>query len=183
MVLIAWSTPPTAAAGDTFTASMWNTGVRDNLNMTAPAIATTAGRIIVTSGVNAVAQRAVVDGINDTGGTTTSTSYTATLSGGGTSPSATVTSGTALMVFINSACANSATNWSLCAYAISGATTFAANDVLAVIQDGGSGKDDRFGVSNLHQGITAGSNTVQLQYRVTGSTGTFTKRRLQVMGL
>lgn len=183
---MAWSAPPTAAAGDTFTASMWNTGVRDNLNATAVGIATTAGRIIVTSGTNAVAERVVAQTVNDTAGTTTSTSYTTTLSGGGTSPAVTVTTGTAVMVFLNSAVANSASNSTACSYSISGATTFNTQgnqDSVAIIMDGGSGKDDRFGISNLHQGINAGSNTITMVYRVSGSTGTYTKRRLQVMAL
>ena len=179
---MAWSVPPTAAAGDTFTASIWNTGVRDNLNMTAPAIATTAGRIIVSSGVNAVAERQVAEATNDTSGTTTSTSYTPTLSGGGTTPSVTVTAGFTLIIFVNSAVANSSTSSAFATYDISGASTIAATDGPAAIMDGGSGKDDRYGVSTV-QNVTPGSNTIRIEYRVSGATGTFTKRRLQVMPL
>lgn len=177
---MAWSTPPTAAAGDTFTAAMWNTGVRDNLNMTAAAIATTAGRIIVTSAANTVAQRQVAQDIVDTGQDTTSTSYVDLTT---TGPDVTVTTGVNALVFINSAVANAASNNSYASVGVTGATTSPATDGRAIVMDGAAGKDDRIGVSNFFAGITPGSNTFIMKYRVSASTGTYTKRRIVVMAL
>lgn len=180
---MAWSTPPTAAAGSVFTASIWNTGVRDNLNMNAAAISTTSGWLITTSAAHTLAQREVDETINDTAGTTTSTSFTATLSGGGTSPAVTVTTGIKALIFLTAAVANAATNNSYASYAVSGATTSAAIDGRSIVMDGGSGKDDRIGVTNFFDGLTPGSNTFTMQYRVSASTGTYQKRRVLVMAL
>lgn len=54
---MAWTVPITYYDGDPFTAAQWNTFVRDNLNATAPGVATTAGRLIVTSGKHQLAER------------------------------------------------------------------------------------------------------------------------------
>lgn len=177
---MAWSNPPTAAAGDTFTASMWNTGVRDNLNMMAAAVATAAGRLIVTSAPNTVAQRQVVQDIVDDGEDTSSTSYTNLAT---TGPDVTVTTGVRALIFLNSAVANDASNNSYASYEITGATTSAAIDGRAIVMDGASGKDDRIGVSNLAASITPGSNTFRMRYRVSAATGTYTKRSIMVMAL
>lgn len=49
---MAWTAPMTATANMTLTAAHWNTHVRDNLNMTAPAIATDGALHFVSSGAN-----------------------------------------------------------------------------------------------------------------------------------
>lgn len=53
---MAWTTPRTWAAGELVTASMMNAHVRDNLNMTAPALMTTKGDIIAASAANTPAR-------------------------------------------------------------------------------------------------------------------------------
>lgn len=49
----------TAVASTAFTAAQFNTHVRDNLNETAPAKATTSGRLIVTAGPNSIAEQTI----------------------------------------------------------------------------------------------------------------------------
>src|SRR3712207_4741779 len=73
---MAWATPLTAVSNAILSAAQWNASVRDNLNETGPAKATTAGRILVTTGANGIAERAVSSATVSTSQTTTSTSYT-----------------------------------------------------------------------------------------------------------
>ena len=56
---MAWSAPMTAVSGSVLTAAQFNTYVRDNLNETAPAKATAAGQIFVSTAANAIAARLV----------------------------------------------------------------------------------------------------------------------------
>ena len=65
---MAWTTPKTWASGYVVLAADLNTHLRDNLNVTAPAIMTTAGDIIYASGANTPARLAK---------STTSTQYLA----------------------------------------------------------------------------------------------------------
>lgn len=181
---MAWTTPITAVVNSIFTASQWNTGVRDNFLETAPGISTTTGRLIVSNGPNSVEQREIAQTTNDAAGTTTSTTYTATLTGGGTSPAVTVDCGFHALIFMSSAIANSSTNSSVLSFAVSGNTTSAAADSRALIMDGGTAKDDRMGVTNLFGNLSSpGSHTFTMQYKVSASTGTFTRRRIQVIAL
>lgn len=148
--------------------------------MIAAAVATAAGRIIVTSAPNTVAQRQVVQDIVDDGEDTTSTSYTNLATNG---PVVTVTTGVKALIFLNSAVANAASNNTYASYEVTGATTSAAIDGRAIVMDGASGKDDRIGVTNMFDGLTPGSNTFRMRYRVSASTGTYTKRSIVVMAL
>lgn len=54
---MAWTVPITFVDGDPLTAAQLNTFLRDNLNATAPGIATTPGRLIVTAGKYQLAER------------------------------------------------------------------------------------------------------------------------------
>jgi len=65
---LAWTTPKTWASGYVVLAADLNTHLRDNLNVTAPAVMTTAGDIIYASGANTPARLAK---------STTSTQYLA----------------------------------------------------------------------------------------------------------
>jgi len=116
-------------------------------------------------------------------GTTTSTSFTASLSGSpGTNTSVTVTTGTtALVVVTCELWNNTGGNGSIASVAISGATTVAAADALgasnAITTAVGSSR------TYVATGLTAGSNTFTMQYRVGGSTGNFRYRSLVVQGI
>ena len=61
---MAWTTPRTWVTGEIVTAALLNTHVRDNLNVTAPAIMTGQGDLIFATGANAPSRLA-----KDTGST------------------------------------------------------------------------------------------------------------------
>jgi hypothetical protein len=178
---MAWTTPLTAVDGAALTAAQWNASVRDNLLETAPAKATASGRIFVSTGVNSIAQREIKQGQVLTQETTTNTSYTDLTTVG---PSVTITSGTLALVSIQCqmfSSGSSNSNWS--SFAISGATTVASSDQVAISCEAAAvSQAFRFGASIL-QTVTAGSNTYKQQYRVGGATGTFDDRNIIVMAL
>jgi len=71
-------------------------------------------------------------------------------------------------------------------FAVSGATTIAADDKWAIYMSGVTANNsNRWGVARLVTGLTAGSNTFTMKYAagVTGATGTFRKREIVVLPL
>lgn len=176
---MAWSTPLTAVSNTTLTAAQWNASVRDNLNETAVAKATTPGSIFVGTGVNTIAERLILEAVVDTAQTTTSTSYANLTTDGPTVAS--MTTGVKAMVWTNAELSNSASGTVLASFEVSGATTIAAADNRAVFNDAGT-NTHRGGVSAL-MALTAGSNNFRMQYRTTSATATFKNRRMQVMAL
>ena len=73
---MAWSAPMTAVSGSVFTAAQFNTFVRDNLNETSPAKATTSGAYFTVSGTNEITERVPASASTLVSETTTSTSFT-----------------------------------------------------------------------------------------------------------
>jgi len=181
---MAWTAPMTAVANDVFTAAQFNTHVRDNLLETAPAKATGAASVFVSTGPNAIAERFPTAETQATSGTTTSTSYTTTLSGGTTCDAA-VNTGTQAIVMIRGGLANSgASNTTFLAYDISGASTIAASDARsASIVNVGTANGNTVSGIFYQTGLTAGLNTFTLQHRVTGGTGTYINREIVVFPL
>jgi hypothetical protein len=177
---VAWTVPLTGVSNATLTAAQWNATVRDDLNTTAPALATTAGAIFVATGTNAIAQRIPASASVTTVETTTSTSYTNLATVG---PQVTVTTGTSALVGFHCRQSNSTLSsnvWTT--YAVSGATTVAASDNFALSFDSPVANSTVYhGTSFRVTGLTAGSNTFTLQYRVSAGTGTFHVRNLWVL--
>lgn len=176
---MAWTTPPTAVAGTFLTAAQWNAGLRDNLLETAPAKATTSGRIFVSTGANSIAQREIKSDTVLTQQTGGLTSYGNLATAG---PQVTITTGLAALVFTSAQLENSGNGSTWASYGVSGATTDAVTDERAIFNQSGSTFGGRFGVSNLHT-LTAGSNVFLVQYRVSSGTGTFDDRKIIVMAL
>lgn len=176
---MAWSAPMTAVVGAVLTAAQWNATVRDNLLETSVAKATTAGGYFVSTGVNALAERIAGSGTVATAQTSTSTTYTDLATVG---PSFAATTGTQAFVTINCRLHNGTANLlTLAGFAVSGATTVAASDNTAIHQqDGSINNRVRAGVRTLVTGLTAGSNTFTMKYRVSGGTGTFGEREIIV---
>lgn len=119
----------------------------------------------------------------DASGTTTSTSFTATLSGSpGTNPSVTLATGTTVLISLACEIFNSnAGSGSIASVAVSGATTLAATDA-----NGPSNAiTTAVGTSRTYvlSGLTAGTNTFTMQYRVGGNTGTFRYRAITVQAI
>lgn len=119
----------------------------------------------------------------DATGTTTSTSFTATLSGSpGTNPSVTLTTGTTVLISIACEIFNSVSgSGSIASVAVSGATTLAAADANgpsnAITTAVGTSR------TFVLSGLTAGTNTFTMQYRVGGNTGTFRYRAITVQAI
>lgn len=181
---MAWNAPITFVANAVLTAAQLNAQVRDNLLETAPAKATAANRIMVTTGANALAEREIKDDVIETEQSTDSTTY-ADL--GTIGPTVTLTTGTLALVLINAHVKHDTSGghaWA--SFAVTGATTSVAVDGRAVLFSAdvtGTG-GIRAGVASLIA-LTAGSNTFTMKYRVSGSgtTGRFGRRRIQVVGL
>lgn len=171
----------TAVANTAFTAAQFNTYVRDNLNTTAPAVATTAGRIIVTTGLNSITERDPSVGFLSTSQTTTSTTFTDLAT---TGPSVTVTVGVKAMVFIGSGCNNSSAGLGgKVSVDVSGANTQAASDTNAYYIESGNASDTFQGTwSTIFSPLTVGSTTFLLKYRaVGGGTAAFNNRLVAII--
>lgn len=176
---MAWTAPITFVAGNVLTAAQMNL-IRDNLLETAPAKATTRGRFIVTNGPNAVVERVINDDSVSTAQVGTSSSYDDLATAG---PAVTVTSGTSAMVFwsaqMSSAAAGAAGYVSV---EVSGATSIAASDAIALIYEVSAANDTARGSMTAHfTNLTAGSNTFTLKYKSgSGAPITFQRRALWV---
>jgi len=175
-----WAAPMTAVAGSVFTAAQFNTYIRDNLNETAPAKATTAGSHFAVSDTNQIAQRTSATANINTGESTSSSAYTALATPG---PVVTVTTGVMALVGVSSTLSNNTVGQNTyMSYAVSGATTIAATDDRAQLMTAAA-INQAFRASHwyLETGLTAGSNTFTAQYRVTANTGSWSNRRMIVV--
>lgn len=179
---MSWSAPMTAVAGATFTAAQFNQHVRDNLNMTAPALATTASQIFVSTGANAIAARVPSTAFVGTAQTTTSTSYTDLAT---TGPSITATTGTIAIAFYAVTMFNTAINSSAStSLTVSGSSSVAASDNWCIQVDGlPAGQSSRSGVAHVFTGLTAGSNTFTLKYKAGSNTASFGNREINIIPL
>lgn len=172
----------TAVAGATFTAAQFNQYVRDNLNQTAPALATTASQLFVSTGANAIATRTPSQASVTTTQTTTSSTYTDLATVG---PAVTVTCGTIAIVLWAAAMANNVSNSeTACSVAVSGASSVAASDTWQASADGNAASNySRTSSFHVFTGLTAGSNTFTMKYRRGSNTASFQWREIAVIPL
>lgn len=177
---MAWSAPMTAVASSVFTAAQFNTFLRDNLNETAPAKATTAGAHFVVSGTNEISQRLTGGAAVLTSETTTSTTFANLATVG---PAVTVTTGPMALVVVHGSCENTGAGASRMGYEVSGATSIAAADNRGIAAFGVAGAGVLASGVAFHTDLTPGSNTFTAKYRVASGTGTFVSRRLIVFPL
>jgi hypothetical protein len=180
---MAWSAPMTAVANTVFSAAQFNQYVRDNLNETAPAKATSAGSYFVADGVNSIAERTPnLAGIL-TSETTMSTTMTDLATFG---PSITVDTGPYALVLTHCQVENDGFGSAYAGVEVTGASSIAPalNRAINVFNS----PDTRVGAGTavLYAGglvLTPGSNTFTMKYRVSSGTGTFADRRIIVMPL
>jgi hypothetical protein len=180
---MAWTSPMTASSGAVFTASQFNTNVRDNLNQTAPALVTAAGQILVSTAANALAARVPTNAYISTSQTTASLSATDLATVG---PVVTVTTGTAAIVGISSFMSNNtAGDGPQISWAVTGASTIAAAvNGTAIFLVTSAGFNMTLGGVFLQTGLTAGSNIFTMKYNAAGGgTATFASRNLFVIPL
>jgi hypothetical protein len=179
---MAWSTPMTAISNATFTAAQFNASVRDNLLETAPAKATAAGQMFVSTAANTIAARTPGRFTNGTAQSTASLTYTDLATVG---PAYSVTTGTSALVIVSAAIGNSvAGGGGLMSFAVSGATpTIAASDDRA-LRNISSTASATSTLSKVHLqiGLTPGSNTFTAKYAAAiGGTASFQFRELCVI--
>jgi hypothetical protein len=178
---MAWTTPLTAVANTALTAAQWNASVRDNLNETAVAKATVSGGIFVATGSNSLAQRATNADTYTGGGTdtTNSTSYTG-LTGGA---AVAISTGTKAIVLSTARFSHDTVGArSYVSHAISGATTTAANDSWAALNDAHTANRIlTFTQVSWWPSLTTGSNTFTHNFRVVSNLASFTWRQLVIL--
>lgn len=159
-----WTAIMTAVPGAVLTAAHWNTYVRDNLNETAVAKATTAGGFFVATGVNSLAERFVGYAENLTTVKGNVASYGDLPASVG--PSVTVDTGTKAIVMW-SAMANTdvADAPAGASYAVSGATTIAASSDRRIWFDGMPANNAQTqSTMYFHTNLNAGSNTFTMKF-------------------
>lgn len=172
----------TAVASSVFTAAQFNTFIRDNLNETAPAKATTSGSYFVGVGPNQIAERTSVTDIIETSETTTSTSYDDLTTLG---PQVSVETGSFALVINTADITNNTVGQSgRMTWEVSGASSIAAEDFRAlrvtVPSTSGAG-NTRASVVTAIGDLTPGMNTFKSVYRASGGTASFANRRLTVL--
>jgi hypothetical protein len=121
----------------------------------------------------------------DDNGTTTSGTYTATLTGGGTNPSVTLTTGTTAIVSMRAQAGTEGSGGFIFAqtsFAVSGATTVAASDRFSLQSGNDPIRPSGFGATFIITGLTAGTNTFTMQYKRNAGTGNFSNREIIVAG-
>jgi hypothetical protein len=175
---VAWTAPKTFAANSTLTAADLNTYLRDNSLETEPAKALTPGSMFVATGVNSIAERSPVSAFIATSETYTTTSTYGSLATVG--PSVTAVTGTRALVFLYCQMLHSSSGRAFMSYEVSGATTFAASNTVAIATAGTGGQ--RLGAVILHDTLNAGTNTFTAKYTIgDAGTGTFSSRKLVVL--
>ncbi len=176
---MAWTNPLTWVSQN-LTAALLNTELRDNLNETAPGIATNAGAYFTVDGANSIVERLPQNGVVATNETTTSTSFTNLATAG---PAITATTGVAALVIVTANLAGDGAGvFSIMGYQITGASAHDPQDGVALIYES-SVADDEMKASfvTLRTDLTAGSNTFTAKYRVTSGTGSFKDRNITVI--
>ena len=173
-------TSPLTWVSQAVTAALMNQQLRDNMNETAPGIASAAGRLIVTDAANSIVERVPDAASIATSETTASTSFTDLATAG---PTVTLTTGTKVLIAVSCIVQNN-TSGAECmvGYDISGASTLGPSSVRSYRATSNAAADTYAGsYVEIREGLTAGSNVLKLEYRVDAGTGTFDERRISVV--
>jgi len=127
-----------------------------------------------------------VSATTNTSGTTSSASYTPTLTSGGTNPAVTLVTGTSALVQFGATLQhNTALRTVYVSFAVSGATTLAAADLIAASNDQYNASwGTTVSRSFVVTGLTPGTNTFTMNYR-TATSGVLTAslRSITVQGV
>lgn len=110
---------------------------------------------------------------------TSSTSYT-DLTTSGPAVTITVPSSGSVRLSYSAEVENDSVNRAYIGFAISGATTTAASDTTAAVMRNSAGDPITIGRSLIIEGLTPGSTTFTMKYRVAGGTGTYLNREINV---
>lgn len=173
MSVLAWTTPLTGVANTALTAAQWNASVRDNLLMTAPALATASGQLWVSTGTNAGAIRTpTITNITTAQAFTPVAGTFADITAGTVGPVVgPLTTGTKAIVMFGAELSNSTgTGNAIMGYAVSGASTIAASASVTVRNTSSASGESNRAFSIDMPTLTAGSNTFTAKY-TTGTGG------------
>lgn len=178
-----WTAPPTFTDGAVLTGAQLNI-LRDDLNETAPAKATSVGSFFIGQGANIIAERQISTVRVATGETTTSGTYVELT----THANITVTTSTLCLVWVAARMYTSTID-GICfnAFQVSGASTIAADDDSAHQVTSSTvnarGRSGSLTIVTAAQGLNAGSNTIKQVFKVTAGTLTAASRELLVLPL
>ena len=177
---MAWTAPRTWVTTEVITASILNTHVRDNLLMTAPAVATAGARLIVTTGANTLTERLPTRSTVNTSETTASTSYTDLATSG---PAVTTTTADRALILLSARIfTNTAGSAGFMGYAVSGSSTISATDNVALSFTSSDVSEHMQGSYGwIETGLSPGSNTFTAKYHVSANTGTFSRRTISAI--
>ena len=176
---MAWSSPMTFTAGAVLTAAQLNTNLRDNLNMTPPALATAASRIYVSTAANTLAERVPDSASVTTSESTASTSYTNLATFG--PQIANLQCGPRALVILQCGLTN-ATAGATSYAGVAVAPGLASTDSLCVAFESSSANQDiQVCTAFIRSDLTPGLNDFTMQYRVSAGTGSFQNRRISVI--
>jgi hypothetical protein len=176
---MAWSAPPTWTTGQTITAAFLNQ-LRDNLNETAVAKATTSGSYAVSTAANALSERSIGFDTIATQVSHTNTAFSDLTASVG--PTVTVTCGARCIGMHSSYLENSTVNLaSLTALEVTGATSVTPTDNFALSMTSSTANSHLRASWVMVYEMTAGVNVFKMKYRVSGGTGQFAFRRLTVV--
>jgi len=173
---MAWTTPMTAVAHDTFTAAEFNLHLRDNLEYlktTQDSVVSTQSGLVTDVGTLQTQVAALTPVVHTvlTSQSTSSTTYTNLSTVG---PTVTVATGTVAMVHYAARVSNNQNGSPiLFSVAVSGATSISASDDWAVLVEHDSSSSDSSSVGRTHlfTGLTPGNNTFTMRYRGEGTAG------------
>jgi hypothetical protein len=175
---MAWASMPSFTDGAILTGAQMAILV-GNLNATAAGVATTAGRVIVVTGANAVAERALLHDTVDTLETTAATSYTDLATVG---PTVTVAHGAQALAMISARVFNSTSGaFTYTSIGSSGANVITPLDTYALEREG----TDRIRATSCHKftALTPGTTNFIAKYKVGSGTGSWMRRELIMMAL
>ncbi len=179
---MAWTAPRTWVTGEQVTAALLNTHLKDNMLETASAVVANAGEYVVADAANSLVVRKAVTDVVATSEATTSTSY-ANLPTAGPSVSTVATLTEALVIVTARIETDTGGSNGFMSFAISGATTVAANDAQSLSYESSNAGDRcQAAFAYLVTGLTAGNNTFTTKYRTeSAAESTFIRRRITVI--
>ncbi|MEO5875530.1 MAG: hypothetical protein ABIS86_17070 [Streptosporangiaceae bacterium] len=177
---MAWTSPMTAVTGNVHTAAQFNTGWRDNMLVSEAAVATTAGRFLVTDAARSIIERTPLVAFTAGGDSTNSATYT-TLAVD-TSVAANIGQ-YVLISFGGQVSTDTAGLGARISVDISGSTNQVAVDTNSFYAESGNANDAHQGTwTTIITSLNPGLMLFSLRYRTTagGGTSSFNRRLLTV---
>ena len=158
--------------------------------LTAPTVPAATGSITaVPTGVQVIYNGSVwvcttpIAATSNIAATTTSTSYVTTLTSDSTAISTTLVTGTTAYIQFTARADMNSVALSYLSVSVSGATTVAVSDANGTLSTVATNSAANLARSYILTGLTAGTNTFTLNYKVNANTATYAHRNLVVCGV